>query len=113
MADDEDHLPVGFPPATIPTVYADGIFNISHGPQVCKLYLYRADPGIQSEGGDTPRVQPIQQLVLPTMGFLQAAVFIEEILPEMLEHPGVTEALEQIREHWSSERARDISKEAS
>jgi hypothetical protein len=106
MRDKEGQLlPAGFPPADIPTVYADGIYNISHGPQVCKMYLYRADPRMQADGEHDPLFQPILQVVMPVTGFLQASVFIQELLPEMLSHPGVAETLEEIRENWSSERA--------
>ena len=66
----------GFPQATLPTFFADGILNAAPSANVVRFYLYRSDPDQTGKGEYQNQV--IAQVVMPTLGFLHAAVFFEK-----------------------------------
>lgn len=70
-----------FPPATIPTVYADGVTSLAPSPYVIKFYLARLEPHLRAE--DKTLTQPFVQVVMSTIGFLQTAIFFENAIKNM------------------------------
>jgi hypothetical protein len=68
----------GFPPAHLPTVYADGIVNLAPSPSVVRFYLFRSDP--EQAGKAEYKNQIFAQVVMPVAGFVQMATFFEEAL---------------------------------
>jgi hypothetical protein len=69
-------LQEGFPHATVPTVFADGVANIGPSTNVVKFYLFRTDP--DQTGKNEYKNQIIAQIVMPTLGFLHMALFFEK-----------------------------------
>jgi hypothetical protein len=70
----------GFPQATLPTFFADGVLNAAPSANVVRFYLYRSDPELTGKGEYQNQV--IAQVVLPTLGFLQAAIFFEKAVKQ-------------------------------
>ena len=66
----------GFPPATLPTIFADGIANAAPSVSAVKLYLYRSDP--EQAGAGEYKSQVIAQIVMPMAGFVHASAFLEK-----------------------------------
>jgi len=62
MATEEGPIPPGdeYPPAALPTVYADGVLNLVNNPNTVKFYLYRLDANLS--GGHASKVQPFAQV---------------------------------------------------
>jgi hypothetical protein len=70
----------GFPQAALPTFFADGILNAAPSENVVRFYLYRSDPELTGKGEYQNQV--IAQVVLPTLGFLHAAIFFEKAVKQ-------------------------------
>ena len=52
LGDDFSGRPANeFAPATIATVYADGVTSYAFGPGLVKTYFYRTDPNMFGRGG--------------------------------------------------------------
>jgi hypothetical protein len=91
-----EQLPA-FPPPNFPTVYADGILNVTFGPEVTRFYLFRQDPSLR--GDNTTEAHPFLQVVMPATGFLGAAVFLEHFLKTAAEqNPGLKVNIDQMRQ---------------
>jgi hypothetical protein len=67
-----------FPSSTFPTVFADGVASFSAGAGVVKIYFHRADPNMFGRGGVLSNAT--FQVVMPTLGFAQMAVFFQRRL---------------------------------
>ena len=67
----------GFPQATLPTFFADGILNAAPSANVVRFYLYRSDPDQTGKG--EYQNQAIAQVVMPTFGFVHAAIFLRRL----------------------------------
>jgi len=72
----------GFPGPHFPTVYADGVTSVSPGAQVVKIYLSRLDSNFVVTSGST--TQPFLQLIMPTSGYLQMAMFFNKVIEGLL-----------------------------
>src|SRR5262245_46697378 len=70
----------GFPPATLPTVFADGVVNVAPSASVIRFYLYRADP--EQTGKGEYQNQAVVQIVMPVLGFVQMATFFEKAVKQ-------------------------------
>jgi hypothetical protein len=70
----------GFPQATLPTIFADGIVNVAPSANVLKFYLYRSDP--EQAGKGEYKNQVVAQVVMPMLGFLHAALFFEKAVKQ-------------------------------
>jgi hypothetical protein len=66
-----------YPPSTLPTVYADGILNLSNTQQVVKMYLTRHDPSLGPEDDLPQQQQVFAQLLMPVAAFVQSVLFLE------------------------------------
>jgi hypothetical protein len=78
-------LPIqeAYPSPTIPTIYADVVPNLAPGTQTVKFYLARAEPSASGEG--PYRNQIVAQVVMPNVGFLNMAAFIQYAIPKFIE----------------------------
>jgi hypothetical protein len=74
----------------VPTLYADGVANVAHGPGMVRTYLVRFDPSLIEAGNARPSL--VAQLIMPTNGFLTIALFFEAQVKSMLKSGDVTEA---------------------
>ena len=71
-----------FPPASLPTVFADGLLNVSNSHSEVRFYLMRADPALN---GDAEfKAQPIAQIVMPLQSFMHTTIFFEHQLDVMI-----------------------------
>jgi hypothetical protein len=76
MSDDKLVTPKQeFPPASLPTIYADGIVNLAHSGSLARFYLMRTDPSL--DGSERYQVQAFAQVVMPLLALVQTAVFLE------------------------------------
>lgn len=67
----------------VPTVYADGVANLSRGPGVVKFYLARFDP--DPSDARNPTVSTMAgQVVMSAIGFAATAIFFSKQLAEMV-----------------------------
>lgn len=78
-----------FPPATFPTVFADGVASYARGPGFVKFYLYRVDPNMFGRGGSVST--PFAQVVMSSLGFGQATALFERALKEVIKAGELTE----------------------
>lgn len=78
-----DDVPTEYPPAQLPTVYADGVMNLSTTYSIGKFYLARFDPSITGQGPN--RLQVFAQVVMPIQALAQAYAFLEKTLTKMAE----------------------------
>ena len=62
-----------FPSAEIPTVFADGVFNLAHTAEIVKFYPYRLDPGLKNLSDY--QTQPVAQVVMSRAAFVATAAF--------------------------------------
>jgi hypothetical protein len=93
-----EHFLEAFPPATIPTVFADGVVNLAYNPRVTKFYLFRTDPSLKSESDYLN--QPFAQIVMPLDAFVQAAAFFNQGVERMVAIGLITkEQVEALRIH--------------
>jgi len=94
------HLPgEGYPPATLPTTFSDGVFNIVPGPQVTKFYLQRLASSLTGTNDFLP--QPILQVIMPTQAFLQMSIFFEDAIKDMQEKNLISkEVMDHLRKEY-------------
>lgn len=80
-----EFLPIdeAHPPPTIPTIYADFVPNLAPGTQTVKFYLARAEPSTVGTG--PYRNQVVAQVIMPNVGFLNMAAFIQYAIPKFIE----------------------------
>jgi hypothetical protein len=76
----QDVIPIipiqeGHPPATLLTIFADGVPNLSPSPQVAKFYLYRTEA--HTTGAGPAQNQIVAQVVMPVPGFLSMVAFFD------------------------------------
>ena len=81
----------GFPPPTIPTIFADGVLNVAPSPNVVKFYLFRSDP--DAGGGSKYKNQVVMQVVMPMHGFVHTALFFERSLKHFLANGTIPQAV--------------------
>ena len=79
------------PPASFPTVYADGVLNVAPGPYTVKFYLLRLDPAF--DGNPEARAQPFLQIAMPTISFVQMVVFFEKALADLVKQGVVAQSM--------------------
>jgi hypothetical protein len=72
-----------FPPASLPTIYTDGAFNLAPTSEVVKFYLFRNAPPF--DGSSDFMAQPFVQVAMPTSAFLGMVYFFEQNIKELLE----------------------------
>lgn len=86
-----------YPPIDLPTLFADTIGNASYDPGVVRLYFVRNDPALNQPGA--PLQQPVAQLVMPTNGLINAFVFLEKIVNDLVDRDIVsTDELKELRD---------------
>jgi hypothetical protein len=78
-----------FPPPTLPTIFADGVANFFHSPEVGKFYLMRIDPELG--GGPRSSQQIVAQVAMPMAGFVLSAAFFAKAIERLLEQGAVTQ----------------------
>ena len=89
-----------FLPPTIPTVFADGIMNLSNNNEVVKFYLARMDPNITGSTGQ--QTNAIVQVVMPVSAFATTVVFFEDVMKNLIEAGTVNkDSVEQMRSEIS------------
>lgn len=71
-----------YPHPSIPTIFVDGVLNASRSHQVTRFYVYREDPSLNAD--NTSRPSPTAQIVMPTLSFIQTALFFESVLKQMV-----------------------------
>jgi hypothetical protein len=91
MADQTEtqNLPSEYPPPTFPTVYADGVLNISNTATIVKFYLSRFDPSFTAAGPQ--RSQAFAQVIMPMDGFMATFTFFEAAINRYLSQGTITE----------------------
>ena len=82
--------PIGetFPSGTLPTIFADGVLNVSISPAVVKSYLFRFEPSLQ--GDNQYQAQAAAQLIMPVDGFAAAVLFLSQHLERLVEANFIT-----------------------
>jgi hypothetical protein len=94
-----EDAPSDFPPAQLPTVFADGVINLATTSSIAKFYLARNDPSFT--GDNRNRMQIFAQVVMPLSGFLQAFAFFERTIDNMgKNNPIIIQELAAAREAW-------------
>jgi hypothetical protein len=78
-----------FPDQRFPTAFADGVSSIATGAGNMKFCLYRVDPNLFGRGGAV--LNPFLQVVMPTFGFVQTAVFFSRQLKVLVDQKVVTQ----------------------
>src|SRR5262245_31968110 len=77
-----------FPSGQFPVVFADGVLSHASASGQAKFYLFRIDPNMYGRGGAI--FNPIAQVVMPTMGFLNTAAFLYKRAQAMVKSGEVT-----------------------
>jgi hypothetical protein len=72
----------GYPPISCPTMFADGVLSCSIAPGIAKFYLMRFEPNLS--GNNEFRIQPMVQIVLPSEGFVNLAVYLNMQVDRMI-----------------------------
>lgn len=81
----------------VPTIYADGIANVAHGPGIIRSYLIRFDPSLKEVADARPTL--VAQLIMPTNGFLMMATFFDAQVQSLIKSGEVTqEQLDGVRQ---------------
>lgn len=92
----------GFPPLSVPTIFADGIANIAPSVNVVKFYLFRTDPDMA--GAPAYKNQIYCQIAMPVEGFLSACVFFEKALKHLVEMKTTTQQhVDELRASMSTD----------
>jgi hypothetical protein len=81
----------GFPPATLPTIFADGIVNAAPSVNAMKFYLYRSDP--EQSGKAEYQNQVVAQVVMPLAGFVASYVFLEKAVKKFISDGTISQEL--------------------
>lgn len=85
-----------FPPASMPVLYADGVTSVAPAQMVVKFFLGRLEPHLRAE--NKTLTQPFTQVVMPTGGFLQTALFFENAVKNMLAQGIITtQQIDEVR----------------
>jgi hypothetical protein len=93
-----------FPPASMPTIYADMIWNVARGPGIVKMYLARSD--LDLAGSPATKINVFAQLALPTLSFATAAIFFNRQLKLLLESGEVNKAqVDEIEAAFTAQEA--------
>lgn len=71
-----------FPDETMPTIFADGVLNLSPSPQIARFFLSRVDPHFTNR--DLYQIMPCAQVIMPMAGFVHTAVFFEKALRDLV-----------------------------
>jgi hypothetical protein len=82
---------IDFPGKVIPTVFADGIFNLANSAHVVKFYMFRLDPSMTNQ--QVAQVIPCLQIVLPLDGFINAFAFLEAAVEKLRRQGVITEGV--------------------
>lgn len=91
----------GIPPASIPTVFADGVANLAPTSEIMKFYLYRSDPDILAK--PEYQNQVVAQIIMPLSAFVEVALFFERALQSLVSRGLVSnEMLASIKEEAAS-----------
>jgi len=98
---DENHPTDEFPPPGFPVVYADGAISIAPSGTVTKFYLARVDPNMYGRGGVS--VNPIAQVVMPTVGFLRMVDFLKEEAERIKQTHGIPWPPDDVRKSEPSD----------
>jgi len=72
----------GYPPATLPTIFADGIVNAAPSVNAMRFYLFRTDP--EQRGKAEYQNQVVAQVVMPLAGFVASYVFLEKAVKKFI-----------------------------
>jgi hypothetical protein len=75
-------VPQTFPTVTCPTVFADGVLNVSIAPGIVKHYLFRFEPSFK--GNNEFETQPIAQVVMPTEGFITTVLYFNTQIERLI-----------------------------
>lgn len=62
-----------FPPASFPSLFADGVTSHVNAMGISKFYFYRIDPNMHGRGGSV--LNPVFSVNMPTHGFIDMAAF--------------------------------------
>jgi len=81
-------VPLAYPAVTCPTVFADGVLNLSIAPGVVKYYLLRFEPSFS--GVNQFETQPIAQIVMPTEGFVTTALYFNAQIERLIKANFIT-----------------------
>jgi hypothetical protein len=82
-----------FPSPSLPTIFADGVSNFFHSPEVGKFYFSRIDPEL--EGGPEIQQQIVAQVVMPMTSFVNTAAFFMKAVDRLIAQGAVS------REQWA------------
>ena len=87
----------GFPSATFPTAFADGVLNATISPEVVKFYLFRFEPSFK--GDNRFQTQAVGKVVMPAARFVTAALYLNLQLESLVEKGFVSrERVEELRQ---------------
>lgn len=84
----------GFPPPNMPSLYMDGIANVSPQGGVIKCYVVRVDA--EFGGGSESRSQVVAQLVMPIHAFVQTTLFFQKALENLMAQGQIDSALVEV-----------------
>lgn len=86
----------GFPPADLPTLFADGILNIAPSAEMVRFYLYRTDP--DQAGVNRFENRTVAQIVMPLKGFIASVLFFSRALATYeSKNPAIKTAADEVR----------------
>ncbi len=89
-------VPQAFPAFTCPTMFADGVLNVSIAQGVVKHYMYRFEPSFQ--GDNQFQTQPVAQVVMPTEGFVSSVLYFSLQIEHLIKNDLITrERVEELR----------------
>lgn len=80
-----------FPAAALPMIFSDGVLNLSRAPGLVRFYLMRTDPELH--GKATYLLQPVAQVAMPMVSFVQTYVFFELEMQKMVKDGLVSQSL--------------------
>ena len=82
--------PSAFPAQGVPTIFADGVLNLQHSPQVVKFYLFALEASTSSSAEQ--RFSPVAQVVMPVSAFINTVAFFDSIAERLVKDGMVTQA---------------------
>jgi hypothetical protein len=77
-----------YPPATIPTIFADGVTNFNNSIEITKFYFFRFDPTFAGVGPALPQV--FAQVAMPMSGFVATVAFFKAAVEKLVEQGQVS-----------------------
>jgi hypothetical protein len=91
-----------YPPASFPTVFADGVLSVANSPTVVKFFLSRTEPSFTGDG--TSINQAFAQVVMPMDAFAGTFAFFEVAIKKYIAEGLITEArLDELRRFFSKQ----------